>query len=315
MVISDPGYRSRIEKEAEGHALLTSSYIEGLRWIADPEVPISGIYFDPQDSTYSGLRFLGIAMVQRPATPIFLLNQDSDLSNENLNTLTHEFKIQGVFKGINSYQDLVNPLRRDLPDVLKPAGTRTIQRSSHTGFIALPISDFVYSSHYPFSVFIEDQQRSLKFYAAEGSEVDLEYLTRVKEKAQWLYLEESSLQKRKSSFHSIQAHYLKSEYLSPSWRSAETLFRARTLLNELKKGGISEVTLNHTYSILEEHHERMDRTGYPSALGGVQVQPMAEILSMINSHLDEKTGERGVEWELHYSERLVKAFKKVLAAL
>ena len=429
-MVSNSGFISQIQKEAGAKALLTSSYIEGLKWIGDPEVPISGIYLNSTDSSYSALRFLGIAMIQRPATPIYLLDEEGDLTLQNLNCLKEKFKIKGAFKGVKTFSELVAPLQNQLPVNLREVQKRVTTKSAFTGYLAIPITDFVHSSHYPFNIFVEDESKNLKFFAMEGSEVDPEYLTFISQKSNWLYIEESTIQGRKDAFHLIQSSYLDPGYLPPSWRTAETLFRARMLLNELRSGGVSEVVLTHTYAILEDvfqlvsqlsqegqiqrfveqakkcdrtmscvtfailmckklrfekntiveslglasffqdvslynspwgnlaevnprelteekkayylqhpvhsadlvskvteipdvtlqvirqHHERIDRTGFPNRVGGAQLQPMAEILSLINAYLDDQaSGKPTGDYHQHYSDRITVAFRQIITAL
>ena len=61
---------------------------------------------------------------------------------------------------------------------------------------------------------------------------------------------------------------------------------------------------------MRQHHERKDRTGFPGRIGGMQLHPMAEILSLINAYLDRSSDE-SLEKEVysHYSDRIVAAFK------
>ena len=46
---------------------------------------------------------------------------------------------------------------------------------------------------------------------------------------------------------------------------------------------IPEVTLQ----VIRQHHEKKDRTGFPGKIGGMQLHPMAEILSLINDFIDQ----------------------------
>ena len=96
-------FMTRMQTEAGSSALLTPSYLQGLRWISDPEVAISGIYLNPNDSSYSALRFLGVSLIQRPATPIFILDEEGDFSAQNFTCLADKFNIKGTFQGKKSY--------------------------------------------------------------------------------------------------------------------------------------------------------------------------------------------------------------------
>lgn len=429
IVSQNEQFLSRIQQESQARALITNSYIQGLRWISDPSVPISGIYLNPNDSSYSAIKFLAISLLQRPATPTFILDEEGTLTNQNFTCLSDKFRIQRAFQGELHYQDLLQPLQVEIPEGLKAVQTRSAIESKYTGFIAVPVIDFIHSKKYPFNVFVEDESKELRFFAMEEGEVDLEYLTYLSKQTSCLYVEESSIQSRKESFHFVENAYLDPDYLSPSWRSAETLYRTKTLLEDLKKKGLSEEILNKTYSVIEDlfqlvgqlsrdqylrkfvdqarqcdrtvacatystlllkkmkyetvsiaeslglasflqdislynspfgnislthptelspaahayylqhphfsadlvgkvgnvpeltrqivrqHHERPDHTGFPGKVGGPQLQPLAEILSLINAYFDSRTT-ADVENDVypHYSESLVAAFKELLAA-
>ena len=80
-----------------------------------------------------------------------------------------------------------------------------------------------------------------------------------------------------------------------------------------KNTSVPEVTLQ----VIRQHHERKDRSGYPNRVGGLQLHPMAEILSLINSYLDHPEHFNEVKTEIytHYSDRMVQAFQGLLDLL
>ena len=76
-----------------------------------------------------------------------------------------------------------------------------------------------------------------------------------------------------------------------------------------------------TLQVMRQQHERRDKTGYPNRVGGTQLHPMGEILSIINSFYDATrslTEDSLMIQELqksvfpHYSDNVVRAFKVVL---
>ncbi len=77
-----------------------------------------------------------------------------------------------------------------------------------------------------------------------------------------------------------------------------------------------------TLQVVRQHHERKDRTGFPHRIGGNQLHPMAEILSLINAYYEvTKSVNDDVlviqtlqkETFQHYSENVILAFKAVLS--
>jgi len=76
-----------------------------------------------------------------------------------------------------------------------------------------------------------------------------------------------------------------------------------------------------TLQVVRQHHERKDKTGFPNRIGGNQLHPMAEILSLINSYYEVSklnSDDAKLIQELqknvfpHYSENVVQSFKTVL---
>ncbi len=79
-----------------------------------------------------------------------------------------------------------------------------------------------------------------------------------------------------------------------------------------------------TLQVIRQHHERKDKTGFPNRIGGTQLHPMAEILSLINSYYEISQSEKNdalviqrLQREVfqHHSENMVAAFKAVLGTI
>jgi hypothetical protein len=417
----------RLQTEGLGKQLVTSSFLQALEWIKKADLPIAGIYLNPNDTTYSALQFISEVIKERPVTPIFILDEDGDLSPQNFSALAEKFKLQGSFKANTPLADLLQPLGTKLPAALSDLKTRNDRKSTHEGYRAIPIVDFIYSKSYPANAFVEDDKGGLRFFATEGSEVDLEYLSYLGKNSSWLYIEEATIESKLAAYRLVKGAYLDPAYLSPSWRTAETFYRAKKFLFKLQQGdtqaetaketfsvlqdlftltaqvaqgsgektlidqakrcdrAISSVTLsvllckkmkygttsivetlgmasllqdislyrtpygdisdvspetlstvakayylNHptmsaeiigrigkipdlTLQIIRQQHERSDRTGFPNRVGGAQLQPLAEILSIINSYLDAKG--MSEDFYQHYSDRVSVPFMELSAHL
>ena len=252
LVNFNPEFVNRVKEDAGPHALVTSSYVQGLRWMSDPSIPISGIYLNPNDSSYSALRFLTLVLLHRPATPVFLLDEENEFSQQHINFLKENFKIQGMFKGVKSFFELSQPLKVKVPTPFLGIEKRETIQSKHPGYIAVPIIDFLYSKHYTFNLFVEDETGKLRFFAMEGSEVDLEYLTFLYKKNPWIYLEEESLLNRKAIFQDVQNSHLETVVLPAGWRSAELLYRSKVLLEELARGGVVNQVVTKTSALVSD---------------------------------------------------------------
>ena len=76
-----------------------------------------------------------------------------------------------------------------------------------------------------------------------------------------------------------------------------------------------------TLQVIRQQHERKDKSGFPNRVGGNQLHPMGEILSLINSYYEVSkaiTEDAQIIQELqknifpHYSDNIIQAFKIVL---
>lgn len=428
---SNPLFAARMRTEAGPNALVTSSMIQALRWITNPDVAISGIYLNPNDSSYSALRFLEISLLQRPVTPIFLIDEENEIQTEAQKSALENTHLRGFFKGTETYHHYLQALNAEIPESLSEIKKRITTRSEHAGYLAIPIIDFLHSKIYPFDVFVEDSKKALRLFATAGSSVEAEYLSHVASQSSWMFIAERSVQETREGIRNTQTSYMDHEGFPISWKSAETLFNAKILLKEMQKGGLSDGFVEHTHflltdifqivshlgqteklqkfieqakdcdrniacatlsilmckilkfeknaiveilglasffqdialyqspfgnlsemrpeelspealqfyqqhsvrsadlmaestsipdvtlQVMRQHHERKDRTGFPNRIGGMQLHPMAEVLSMINAYLDhpQTSGELEKEVYAHYSDRMVMAFRTLLSTI
>ncbi len=428
---SNPQFAARIRSEAGPNALVTSSMIQALRWITNPEVSISGIFLNPNDSSYSALRFLEISLLQRPVTPIFLIDEEHEIETEFQKQFLEATHISGFFKGHETYDEFVQVMNIDIPPALAEIKKRITSRSAHVGYMAIPIIDFLHSKKYPFDVFVEDDKKALRLFATAGSSIETEYLSHVASLSSWMFIAEKSIQETREGIRHTQSTYMDYDAFPVSWKTAECLFNAKILLKEMQKGGLSDGFVEHTHflltdifhivshlgqtpklqkfinqakdcdrniacatlsilmckilkfeknaiveilglasffqdialyqspfgnlsemkpaemspevhqyylqhsvhsadlmaehtsipdvtlQVMRQHHERKDRTGFPNRIGGMQLHPMAEVLSLINDYLDHAHSPADLEKEVfvHYSDRMVMAFRALLTSI
>jgi hypothetical protein len=422
---------SRIRTEGGPVALVTSSMIQALRWISNPDVALSGIYLNPNDATYSALRFIELSLLQRPATPVFLIDAENEISPQTSDQVLNLNHVRGTFKEHETFETFIEPLNLNTPVSLQKLQKRIIARSEHAGYIAVPIVDFVNAKTYPFDVFVEGEGKQLRLFASAGALLEPEYLSHVSTSASWLFVNEQTIQQVRENLRITQHSYMNIEAFPVSWKTTETLFNARTLLNEMRKAGLSDGLLEHTHfllsdvfqlvsqlsqtsrlakfvnqakecdrtmacatlsilmcktlrfeknaiveilglasffqdvalynspfgnlceqriedysadayayflkhpvlsadlvaqstsipdvtlQVMRQHHERKDRTGFPNRIGGMQLHPMAEVLSLINAYLDHSGPIEALETDVftHYSDRIVGAFRELLGKL
>ena len=426
---SNPQFVSRIRGEAGPLALVTDSMEQALRWIQNPGVLISGIYLNPNDPRESALGLLETTLGLRPATPIFLIDEENEFGIDTQKQFLETIRIHGCVKNTDSFHQYISSLTIETHPLLQEIRSRITKQSEHKQYLAIPLVDFIHAKTYSFDVFLEDDQKKLCLFATAGSPIEPEYLSQASLKTSWLYVAEQEVAEAKELLRKTSKTLNVDASFPISWKSAEALFKAKTLLREMQKigvanddilrkthfilgdlfqiishlgqthklqrfidqakesdrniacasfcilmskvlkfeknaileilglasffqdialyqspfGDISELALvemspeimqyylNHsvysadilarhtsipevTLQVMRQHHEKKDRTGFPHRVGGMQLHPMAEMLSLINAYLDHTTDHDRLEKEVysHYSDRMVTAFKSLI---
>jgi hypothetical protein len=428
----DLEFTSRIKEEAGNQALTTPSMLQALQWISDPELPISGIYLNPNDARYSALHFLEITLLSRPATPVFLIDSENEIDTRGTHDFLARSNVKGIFKGRESFRELLAPLGLEFnPDGPESILPRKSLRRSHEGHVAIPVQDFEGLHFFPYDVFVEDEKGNLRLLGTRNNRIDPEYLSTLQSKNPWLFVSEAQILEVRESIRHTRTHYAAIEHFPSAWKTAEALYSAREILREFRKGGASDGFVEHAHLLLNDlmglvsslnttaklsrmiqmakdcdrtlhcttlaimmakvmklehgsiveilglasffqdislfqsphgdlseavreklspearsyydlhpilsadllsknttlpevilqvvrqHHERRDRSGYPNAVGGMQLHPMSEVLSLINSYLDagDQFSERADEICSHYSEKAAHALFNLLNLL
>jgi hypothetical protein len=427
----DLEFLSRIKTEGGDQVISCATMLQAVQWLTNPEIGLLGIYVNPNDPHYSALRFLEVCLIQRPSTPVFLIDSHNEMGPDRPLSFLKHMNVKGVFRGHESFHDFLKPLNTgpgvDLTGVLSKVTARNI----HPGYIEIPITDYCHLKTHPFDVYVEDPTKGLRLFASKGGSVDTAYLQELKKLTSWIFIEEKAVGEIRGRIREMQVDYRGMDGFPVAWKTAEILFNSRMLLKSIQAGGISDVAveqagviigdllqlvshlgqapnlrhlvqqakesdknvacttlavlickilkfetvsvteilgvasffqdigLYHTpygdlsstpvvklspeaakwyvnhpnesadllarnanlpevvLQVIRQHHERKDRTGFPNKVGGLQLHPMAEILSLINAYLDYDHEFDDVKEEVfsHYSDRVVAAFRGLLDLL
>lgn len=248
----DEKFISRIRGQAGENVLATTSMNQALKWISNPQLAISGIFVNPNDSSQSTLKLLEIALHQRPVTPVFLIDADQQIQGEDQKAFLELAHIRGIYKGTQNFEEFFDFVKPMTPLALEIIKQRTSPRKDHTGFIAVPLIDFINSKNYLFDVFVEDDHGQICLFATAGSAVEPDYLAHVAQKDSWLFVRESSIQEVRETIRTTQEAYMGMTHFPTAWRTAETLFHAKLLLEEARKGGLSDGLVKQTHHYLTD---------------------------------------------------------------
>jgi hypothetical protein len=432
IIHSDARFTRRIRNEAGTLAIVSSSMRQALQVISDPETPLAGIYLNPKDADYSAFKFLETALLNRPATPVFIFDADSTSEPGSAPSYLNDFNIKAVFKGNESFETLLSPLKLKFdPEAQGRLIKRPAPASPHKGYVAIPVMDLAPLPVFPFDLFIEDESKTLCLIGVMNNRIEPEYLATLALTTAWVYVHEQSIIEIRDLIRSAQSGYMDLGYLPDAWKTAETLYRAGLVLKEFGKsapndshaeqaslllgdlfqlvsrlgsaskmrdlvemarscdrtlhcttlailmsrilryehesiveilglasffqdvallqspfGNLAELSRDQlapearayfdhhpilsanlvskgthlpevTLQVIRQHHERPDRTGFPNRIGGAQLHPMAEILSLINTYFDLGSEFRAQRDEVlsHYSEKVARAFSTLIDRL
>lgn len=247
-VHNDARVLDRISKESKGSALVTTSLVQALQWVTNPEVKISGAFISPEDTTFSAFRFLEITLTHRPALPIFLFEPHLTTRADHGDKIMKNTHVKGVFSGSEPYETLVASLVVQLPDTEEPrkAVPETMQRP---GYVPLPITDFFTGTKYAHDVFILDPPNNLNLFAVKDSPIDPTYLSKAAKQVEFLYVKEDSVKRDTLDVKAVHATYLESD-IPNSWKISESMAAAKQVLIELKNSGVNENLITYTETML-----------------------------------------------------------------
>ena len=238
----------RLNKESNNTALVTTSMVQALQWITNPEVEISGVFLNPDDTSFSAFRFLEISLTHRPALPIFLFESSLNRNHENGQKIMKSTHVKGIFSGSESYPALIASLKSQVQNAT-PVSRKIPQNLIQPGFIIIPISDFYTGTHYPYNVFIVENSSAILF-AQKDSLIDPNYLTNAAIKHPYLFVKEEEIEENKQSIQKAHQNILDNPDYPAGWKAAEVMVNARNVLNEMKKAGVNESLVEYTQGML-----------------------------------------------------------------
>ncbi len=253
-------FLERIKQESENKALTTPSMMEALKWLANPVQHVSGVYIQPDDVTFSALKFIEIALSHRPSLPIFLLEGKLAMNKSLAEKLSQRIHVRGIFSGTESYQTLISPLRiNQVTDTTVPR--IVVPEKMYPGHVAIPVTDFYIGTHYPYDLFIPTPDGQIRLFAKKGSEIDSDYLVILAEKSPVVLAKEEDVNHTKSVLKFTKENIASDEDFPASWRSSEVMASASDLLSEMRNSGVSDQLVHYASTMLTDLYTLISSMG------------------------------------------------------
>jgi response regulator RpfG family c-di-GMP phosphodiesterase len=256
-VHTDPRILDRLTQESNGAAMVTTSMVQALQWITNPELTLSGVFLSPDDTTFSAFRFLEVTLTHRPALPIFLFESKLSAHHDVGQRVMKNTHVRGIFSGTEPYQTLVASIQVNVAAAHeRKKAPEAVQKQ---GYLALPISDFFTGSKYPYNIFVVEPPNNMNLFAQKDAPIDAAYLNKAAAQTQYLYVKEEDIQKNKTELKDAQSQFLESNDYPTNWKIAETMVTARNVLSEMKNAGMNEQLVEYTQGMLGDLFKLISR--------------------------------------------------------
>jgi hypothetical protein len=250
-VSSDADFNKRILSESGSKVLIAESLLQGAELVSNPNSCFNAIFLDPNDSSFSALQFLDLCLSTRPGTPVFLIENASEISSASFEGLCSHPHWKGVFDRESSYSTILSKAIPTKKFIIPQNLKRPTDLQAREGYIAVPAIDFAQAGHFIFDAYCENEEGKLTIFAKAGSEPPLEILDYVAHGSHF-YISEKSISQIRDEVRAIRSSLSDLNQFPVSWKTAETLFKAKALLRELQSKSLSDEAVNSSYEIFED---------------------------------------------------------------
>jgi response regulator RpfG family c-di-GMP phosphodiesterase len=260
-VHQDPGFRDRIQSEAaelsHSNVVVHESLRGSLATLSDPSVPLSAVYVSVQGLDLSLLQVIEQLLVIRPVTPLFLLDHE-------MNPGIRKLAVQDAFPSHLALEDFLTPLKgpgftQPLSIPGPPSRRPRGPEKEIDGFLAAPVCDFLSLIHYPCDVFVHPGGGSILRIGTRGDAVDTALLSRLQERMSFLYLRSDEIFEKRTALQDAQKNYLRSDAISPEWKTSEILVEARKTIMGIRGDSLNDLNIDRSVFFLERLFTHLER--------------------------------------------------------
>jgi hypothetical protein len=239
-------------KQLQGSEIeVADTLLMGAEMIANPSNSFKAIYLNPNDSSYSALQFLQTAFTHRPATPVYFIDYDAELDSPEAIDLLKRHHVRGIFKYNVSAKELASQSDFKATTPGSIGSIRNPISSKHPGYIPVPACDFTFREIFPFDAFIEDDLGRLSLFATAGSTVNPKLIGTIGNSIHF-YIRESNIIDIHERIDQTKNEMSFLAHFPISWKAAETLYKAKTLLRRIKSEQLSDSAVMQVHLTLCE---------------------------------------------------------------
>ncbi len=267
---SNPELLQRLKKHSKNRGYFFATLAEAVPVVSDPKTSLSGVYFSPEDVSFSAFRFLEILIAHRPATPVFLFQ--NQLAGQPLlgKDFLSSLHVRGVFNEDTAFEHLIAPLLsvRSYPESTERHG---VKRDVMPGYVSIPSSDFFSVTQVTYDLFTIDESKKIILFLGTGAKIEPEYLKRLIARNGQILVREEDIQRIRVKLQRRREYFFDDTDFPHEWKSSELMVNARALIQEMKRLGVTEHLVENAESMLGDLYKSIHQvsgnfTGHLSQL-------------------------------------------------
>jgi hypothetical protein len=233
----------KVKSSSGDHARTTHSPQEALSWIQDQSQPITAIYISPDQTEHSTFLFLEQLWKDRPAMPVFLLDQTLFNQTDNASRVLEKTAINGIFgDSIDIPRPTFNVDRRKKPSI----------DHESVGYTPIPVTDFLSHREFPFDVYFRVEDGSMRIFAEQGSPIDNGKIEKLSTQLDFLHVRNEVTRDRILMLQTTRETMIENPDFPDHWKTAEVLARSKNLLAKIRKSEMGNPIVSIARGLIDD---------------------------------------------------------------
>ncbi len=233
----------KIKSSSGNSTRTTQSPQEAITWVQDQSQPISAIYISPDQTELSTFFFLEQIWKDRPAMPVFLLDQSLFSQTENALRVQEKTAVNGILGDSIQIPDLNFTVERRKKLALE------LESIGHT---AIPVTDFLNHREFPFDVYFRVEDGSMRIFAEQGVRIDGSQIEQLSTRLDFLYVRNEVTRNRIHLLQEAKESMIENPVFPDHWKTAEVLARSKNLLTRIRKSEMGNPIVTIARNLIED---------------------------------------------------------------